>query len=297
MTNERPVLCAGSALWDVIARTERVMRPGHDVPGRISRQMGGVALNVALALARRGRAVELLSTVGRDASGDSLIAAATAAGVGCAYVTRTGDPTDSYMVIEDGSGDVFAAVADCLGLEQSGHHVLMPLRDGPLGTAAQPWTGALVVDGNFPEPLLDGLTDDPALAASHLALVPASPGKARRLVGLMSHPRATFYLNRIEAQILYDTPFDTAAQAAQALITKGATQVVVTDSHRPAAAAKGDQLVTGAPPSVQARTTTGAGDAFLAAHLDATVSGHDPQAALAQALEAATRHITQGRSS
>ncbi len=294
MTVERPILCAGSALWDVIARTERVMRPGHDVPGRISRQMGGVALNVALALARRGRAVELLSTVGRDASGDSLLSVATEAGVGCAHVTRTSDPTDSYMAIEDGSSDVFAAVADCMGLERSGHHVLAPLRDGPLGTTAQPWTGALVIDGNFPQPLLDGLTDDPALAASHLALVPASPGKARRLMRLMTHPRATFYLNRIEARILCNASFETAAEAAQALIREGATEVVVTDSHRPAAAAKGDQLVTGAPPTVRARTTTGAGDAFLAAHLDATVSGHDPHEALAQALEAATKHITQG---
>ena len=46
------ILCIGAMLWDVIGRAPRRMAPGADVPGRIRHIPGGVALNVALALAR-----------------------------------------------------------------------------------------------------------------------------------------------------------------------------------------------------------------------------------------------------
>lgn len=270
------------------------MRPGHDVPGRILHQMGGVALNVALALARLDRRVELLSAVGRDTAGDGLLAKAVEAGIGCAHVTRTDGATDSYMAIEDGSGDVFAAVADCVGLERWGETVLAPLRDGRLGSAARPWSGTIVLDGNFAKGLLDGLASDPAMAESRLALVPASPGKAARLATAMTHPQATLYLNRIEAEILSKTSLPSAPDAAMALVELGAAHVLVTDSHRTAAAARPGQLVIGTPPKVVSRTTTGAGDALLAAHLDATTRGADAQTALDAALAAAARHISRG---
>ena len=46
MTSQSPI-CIGSVLWDVIGRTDRTMRLGHDVPGRITRLAGGVAYNIA----------------------------------------------------------------------------------------------------------------------------------------------------------------------------------------------------------------------------------------------------------
>ncbi|NNU80722.1 kinase [Halovulum dunhuangense] len=292
MTDTLPILCAGSALWDIIARTDRRMRPGFDVPGKISRQLGGVALNVALALARREAPVALLSAVGEDAEGAALLAEAALAGIDCTHVARTADPTDSYLAIEDPLGEVFGAVADCALLERQGAAVLSPLLDGRLGSAAAPWAGGLVVDGNFPQGLLDPLADAPAYRAARIALVPASPGKAGRLARAMTHPGSTLYVNRIEAEILCEAPLPGAAEAAEALLARGAARVVVTDSHRPAAAADADGLLTCQPPQVTARTTTGAGDAFLAAHLDASRRGADPRAALEAAVAAAAAHIS-----
>ncbi|MEM8657958.1 MAG: PfkB family carbohydrate kinase, partial [Pseudomonadota bacterium] len=253
-------LVAGSALWDIVARTERVMRPKHDVPGRISRQLGGVALNVALELVRQNTPVELLSAVGTDAEGVALITAAEAAGIGCGYVARTKDATDTYLAIEDGSGDVFAAVADCARLEKASAAVLAPLRDGRLGSEAAPWGGTVVVDGNLPAADLDALAQDPCFKACRLALVPASPGKAKRLAGAMRHPNSVVYLNRTEAEILSGLTLPSAAEAAEALIAEGATEVVVTDGHKPAAAADAHSMRTATPPDVVARTSTGAGD-------------------------------------
>ncbi len=66
----------------------------------------------------------------------------------------------------------------------------------------------------------------------------------------------------------------------------------MTDGDRPATATDGADLVTLAPPLVAARSVTGAGDAFVAAHLAARADGLAPEAALATALDAASRHIT-----
>ncbi len=41
------ILCIGSVLWDIIGRAGAVMRLGSDVPGRITRIPGGVAMNIA----------------------------------------------------------------------------------------------------------------------------------------------------------------------------------------------------------------------------------------------------------
>lgn len=54
MTHHHDILCIGSVLWDVIGRSDRSMRLGSDVPGRIVRVPGGVAMNIAMALSRFG---------------------------------------------------------------------------------------------------------------------------------------------------------------------------------------------------------------------------------------------------
>src|SRR6056297_995452 len=66
------ILCIGSVLWDVIGRSAGHMRPGADVPGRITRHPGGVAFNIALTLLRFGMRPALLSVLGRDPQGDEL---------------------------------------------------------------------------------------------------------------------------------------------------------------------------------------------------------------------------------
>ena len=50
MTQNSEILCIGSVLWDVIGRSASAMRQGSDVPGRITRLPGGVAMNIAMTL-------------------------------------------------------------------------------------------------------------------------------------------------------------------------------------------------------------------------------------------------------
>ena len=51
-TPSEDIICIGSVLWDIIGRSPRDMISGNDVPGRIRRIPGGVAMNIAMTLAR-----------------------------------------------------------------------------------------------------------------------------------------------------------------------------------------------------------------------------------------------------
>ncbi len=291
MTRAPDILCIGSVLWDVIGRTANHMAPGADMPGRIARVPGGVALNIAATLARLGLRPTLLSAVGRDADGEALIAECAALGLDTGHVYRSEElPTDRYMAIEGANG-LIAAIADAHSLEAAGDKILRPVTAGPLGSAAAPWAGPVALDGNLTQALLERIATDPAFAAADLRVAPASPGKAERLLPFLSHGRAALYLNRGEAELLAGAAFESAETAARALLARGARRVVVTDGARPACAASREAIAVARPPEVLVTRVTGAGDAFMAAHIAAEISGADHEAALARALEAAAVHV------
>ena len=54
MEKNPEILCIGSILWDIIGRANYIMNEGSDVPGKIKRLPGGVALNIAMTLCQFG---------------------------------------------------------------------------------------------------------------------------------------------------------------------------------------------------------------------------------------------------
>lgn len=294
MSSARPdILCVGAVLWDVIGRSPAPMAPGADVPGRIRHVPGGVALNVAVALAARGQSAAVLGAVGADPEGEALLAAVRAMGVATDWMQRLPEwPTDIYMAIEDSHG-LIAAIADAHSLEAAGDRVLAPLRDGTFGSAESPWVGTVVIDGNLTVPQLGTIAADPALRHADLRVVPASPGKAERLAPLLGLDHVTLYLNRAEAETLAGHPCADAAEAAQAVVARGAARVLVTDGPRPAACAqRGAEVLTQAPPPVIIARVTGAGDCFMAAHMVTERAGAGRAAALDAAIRAAAAHVS-----
>ena len=291
---EKPVLCVGSALWDIIASASADMIDGADIAGIVRRRMGGVALNVAVALVRSGQPAALLTAIGKDAEGDALIKALQAEGVDCSYVTRCDDPTDSYLAVEHPNGDIFAAIADCASLEKAGDSILTPLMDGRLADAKTPWQGAIVVDGNIPVSVMETLAHSDAVAGADLSFVPASPGKARRMRAALKASKATLFVNLGEAEILCDSTFANSNIAASALLALGAGRAIVTDGPNSATICTRQTSVSLTPPPVKSHSTTGAGDVFLAAVLTAE---QDPKNsildALQAAIDAAAAHISR----
>ena len=286
------ILCIGSVLWDIIGRSNLEMRVGSDVPGRITRLPGGVAMNIAMTLARFGMRPAALSAVGRDAEGNELVAACAQLGLITDHLYRSEDlPTDRYMAIEGANG-LIAAIADAHSLEAAGDKILRPLLDGTLGSEAAPYTGPVALDGNLKLSLLTEIATHPAFAEADLRVAPASPGKAERLRPFMTHARGTLYVNLEEAGILCQENFSSSAEAAKALLARGADRVLVTDGGSSATVADQDSSCTKAPPVVTVARITGAGDTFMAAHIVAEARGEDRDTALASALRAAATYVS-----
>ncbi|MBY6089694.1 PfkB family carbohydrate kinase [Pseudooceanicola sp. 502str34] len=290
----RDLLCIGAVLWDIIGRTGSRMRVGSDVPGRISRLPGGVAMNIAMAAQPFGLRPVLLTAVGRDPEGDELVTACEALGMDVSHVHRSeSHPTDRYMAIE-GENGLIAAIADAHSLEAAGARILTPLVDGTLGSPEAPYTGPVALDGNLTLALLEEIAAHPAFAEADLRVAPASPGKAERLRPFLHHHRAVLYVNLEEAGLLCGRLFTSAPEAAAALIAGGARRVLVTDGSEAAAdgCARREGILSAAPPPVTVARITGAGDTFMAAHVAAELDGADRATALEAALRAAARYVS-----
>ena len=292
MTKDSNILCIGSVLWDVIGRSPSHMAKGADVPGRIIRIPGGVALNIAMTLVRFGLTPALLSAVGRDAEGEELISECRHMGLITDHVYRSDDlPTDCYMAVEGANG-LIAAIADAHSLEKAGAKILQALYDGRLGKTDAPYSGLIALDGNLTERLLDDIAHDPAFQSADLRIAPASPGKAERLLPFLRSGRGTLYVNLEEAGILCHTRFATSEEAGQALLSKGAARALVTNGGEATTDAHPDGLITLPPPEVLVTRVTGAGDTFMAAHIAAEFNDADRTSALAQALDAAAKFVS-----
>ncbi|WP_308916986.1 PfkB family carbohydrate kinase [Jannaschia sp. LMIT008] len=286
MTGVTPnLLCVGSVLWDVIGRSDLHMIAGSDVPGRITRLPGGVALNIAMAARAYGMTPALLSVVGRDAEGDALIGALDRLGLVTQHVYRSDDlPTDVYMAVEGRNG-LIAAIADAHSLEQAGPKILAPLD-------ALSFDGPIAIDGNLTVDLLARIAADARFARADLRIAPASPGKVERLKPFLGHPTATLYVNLEEAGLLLHRPVDDAASAAAALRAHGLRRVLVTDGPRQTACADDGGVLTHRPPEVMVTRVTGAGDTFMAAHIAAEARGAGSRDALESATRAAAIYVS-----
>lgn len=293
MSARPDILCIGSVLWDIIGRSAIVMRQGSDVPGRITRLPGGVALNIAVTLARLGLRPAVLTSIGRDAAGEELVAACARLGVETGFAYRSEDlPTDQYMAVEGANG-LIAAVADAHSLEAAGEKILRPLADGTLGSAGDPWRGLIALDGNLTVQLLAEIAVSPLFAGADLRVAPASPGKAERLLPLMGHAGAVFYVNLEEARLIGHEGYESAADAAEGLLARGAARVLVTDGGRACAEGRaGGGVIVDSPPKVMVTRVTGAGDTFMAAHVVAERRGAGRSEALAAAIRAAATYVS-----
>lgn len=103
--SEGPILVIGSSGVDVVGRALSETQDGTSNPGSVRVSYGGVARNVAENLARLGMEVRLVTAVGDDSSGQSLIAETSQAGVDCRF----------SRVVEDGTTSSYLAVVDQVG--------------------------------------------------------------------------------------------------------------------------------------------------------------------------------------
>ncbi|MEP2782002.1 MAG: PfkB family carbohydrate kinase [Pseudoruegeria sp.] len=292
MTNRPDILCIGSVLWDIIGRSASHMRVGSDLPGRISRLPGGVAMNIAMTLRRFGLQPAILTAIGKDEEGQELLRACQKMGMITDFAYISEDlPTDRYMAVEGANG-LIAAIADAHSLEAAGEKILSALKNGRLGSEEIPFSGSVALDGNLTTRLLEDIATSPLFSKADLRIAPASPGKAERLLPFLNEGRGTLYVNLEEAGYLCQKNFDNSENAAMALVKRGTQRALVTDGGKSASDATSENVITQSPPEVLVTRVTGAGDTFMAAHIVAEFRHKSREDALHDALQAAATYVS-----
>lgn len=278
-----PLVLIGGANLDIVAHTDMPLLPSDSNPGHVHCAAGGVARNVAHNLARLGLQPALVSVLGQDAFGDTVLAATRDAGVDTRHCSRLpGAHTATYLSLHGPDGDMAVAVNDMDILARLDGALLAPL--APTLAAAR----CLVLDSNlYPEALeflLGGRFQAPVLVDA------VSATKCLRLLPWLPAIH-TLQANRLEAGVLTGMVVDSPAAArtaAQALHAKGVRDVVVTLGAQgvawcDATGASGYRCA----PALAVVNTSGAGDALLAGLVYGHLAGWPLERALAWAMACA----------
>jgi ribokinase len=123
----------GSINLDLVAKTERLPRPGETVTGATFAEIpGGKGANQALAAARLGATVALIACVGDDEFATLALAELRAAGVGLDGLKTVSTTTGVALITVDEAGENTIAVAPGANYELRPEDVSLPDGDGVL---------------------------------------------------------------------------------------------------------------------------------------------------------------------
>ncbi|WP_051242316.1 PfkB family carbohydrate kinase [Stappia stellulata] len=262
----------GAIHLDTLAHADRAILRDTSTPARLTTCPGGVAANVARALARLSPPCALAGAVGRDSDGDALLASLRAEGIDVSRVHRSDHPTGRYLALHDPDGGLAAAVVDGT--------ITDALRPGDLDLAHPALAEADLwfLEANLPQPVLAQI----AAAAGHrlLAADAVSIAKAPRLNEVLGRLDVLF-CNREEGAALLGharagpetAPEEDAREIACALVALGVGACLVSDGPAPLALATPDACLHLAVAPAPVRDVTGAGDALIAGTLAARARG------------------------
>jgi ribokinase len=256
------LLAAGHINWDVTLRVSALPEP--DGEARITEQHragGGSAANVASALAGLELDAGLIGSVGTDEQGQMAVRELEATGVDVSRViTVEGETTVKYLVVDD-AGEVMVLAND--GVNEA---------VGPEDVAAEMVAGASHLHLTGQRPATAARLIDLAQTAG--LTVSFDPGRRvdERDFSALLEAVDVLLVNELEARAVFGD--DEGAAIAGAA---GPERTIVVKRG-----ADGASLYAGGEPvhhpgfAVEAVDTTGAGDAFAAGYLAATVGGLAP---------------------
>ena len=211
----------GGANMDIHGRSDRQLIMRDSNPGTLHMSMGGVCRNICENLARLGSEVRLVSVVGDDAYGRSLIEGCTKAGIDMSAVRMLeGERSSCYISIMDEDGDMLLAMSDM--------HIIKRLDEQLIDESAGVLCGAelVVCDGNLSARTLERLTE---ICTVPLYVDPVSTAWARELRPFIGR-FDTVKPNRLELEALTGCPVDTlenVERACDVLLHRGVRRVFV----------------------------------------------------------------------
>ncbi|HSC92393.1 MAG TPA: ribokinase [Gaiellaceae bacterium] len=250
------VAVVGSANLDLVARTERLPRPGETVTGAtFSRIPGGKGANQAVAAARLGADVRFVGCVGEDELARQVLDAMRADGVDVSRVVTADDATGVALIVVDSAGENTIVVAP-------GANARLVAAD----VAARGVEAADAVICQLEVPLEAVAEAGRRARFFCLNAAPAQPLPAELLA-----QADLLVVNRYELEAVGRT-------GGLVALTLGAEGAVLLEA--------GEEVAQAAPPRVDAVDGTAAGDAFTACLVVSLLEGRPRDEALARACAA-----------
>lgn len=249
----------GGVNIDIGGTSFQTLRSGDSNPGRIRMSLGGVGRNIAHNMRLLGLEVRMLTAYGDDVHGRRIAAACTELGIDTSHALCVPElPTSTYLYISDADGDMALALSD---MEVCSRITAEYLKSNlPLLRNAR----VVIADANIPEESLIFLAEN---CECPLFCDPVSVTKAEKLRPIL-HKIHTLKPNRLEAELLSGVSIRSrkdVANAASALLDQGVGRVFVSMGADGVYAADREQQLW--LPNLPGRmvSTTGCGDAFMAA--------------------------------
>ena len=271
----------GGANMDIHGRSDQPLIMRDSNPGTLHTSLGGVCRNICENLARLGEDVRLITVVGDDVHGRSILTGCEQAGIDMS-ATRVlqGERSSSYISIMDSSGDMLLAMSDM--------HIIKKLDERLVDDSRALLCGAelVVCDGNLSARAVSRLTQ---VCDRPLYVDPVSTAWARELrpyIGRFD----TVKPNRMELAALTDRPVGTMGEiqdACDALLAQGVRRVFVS-MGADGMLYKGPEgmLYERSLPFGGMVNATGAGDAAMAGIIHATLQGLDARRTVQTAMAA-----------
>lgn len=279
-----PVKCFGAVHWDIIVHAAHPIVPETSTPAQMVHKPGGVATNVARALARLNVPTTLAGLIGDDTAGKAVNDQLAAEGIVLVLHEQEGGATGQYVAFHDPDGSLPAACVDDRILSAAGPDAFADIIKVIIQTVAKPqerW----FVDANLPESILQ------RIAASAPAGGLVADGVSRAKVGRLRcilKETGLLFLNAAEARVLTrqnaSVPAEELTLQVRAL---GASSVVVSEGAGPIHYADADGTGKFQPENCEIVDVTGAGDALIAGTLAALTRGWTLAKALPVGLRAA----------
>ena len=271
----------GGANMDIHGRSDQPLIMRDSNPGTLHTSLGGVCRNICENLARLGEDVRLVTVVGDDVHGRSILTGCEQAGIDMSAArVLQGERSSSYISVMDSSGDMLLAMSDM--------HIIKNLDERLVDDSRELLCGAelVVCDGNLSARAVSRLTQ---VCDRPLYVDPVSTAWARELRPFIGR-FDTVKPNRMELAALTDRPVGTMAEiedACDALLAQGVRRVFVSMG------ADG-MLYRGPEGMIYERSlpfggmvnATGAGDAAMAGIIHATKRGLDARRIVQYAMAA-----------
>lgn len=260
----------GAVHHDVIAHAAVDIHRETSTPARFSTRPGGVATNIARAVARLGVETTLIGAVGTDTAALLLQEQLTQEGLRLCLAQRPEFATGQYLALHDQDGGLAAACVDDRILAQAPADLFDLQLDSE--TEYSSTKTIWFLDANLPEEMLAHLTR--RLIGEFVVANAVSNAKAPRLGNVLNRLEC-LTLNKSEASALLESPPETSAEVmAEELMESGLKSFVLTDGGDRLQVYSEGILQSYNPPSAEVVDVTGAGDAMTAGTIAALARGH-----------------------